>query len=147
MRISLLLSFLFIGLQVMAQKSNINIQSGYAIKGYDAVSYFSGSPKEGSSKHVTVHHGAKFKFASAENMQKFKANPSKYVPAYGGYCAYAMANGKKVSINPKTYELKNGKLYLFYNSLGTNTLEKWKKESPEALRKKADIQWKNISAK
>lgn len=144
MRTSFLFILLLIGSHVFAQKSKTNIQGGYAVKGYDVVSYFSGSPKEGSSKHVTTYKEAKYKFSSAENLQKFKANPTKYLPEYGGYCAYAVAIGKKVSINPKTFELKNGKLYLFYNSFGTNTLEKWNNEGPETLRKKADTEWTKI---
>lgn len=53
-------------------------------------------------------------------------------------------NGKKVSINPKTFEIRDGKLYLFFNSWGTNTLELWQKEGPEKLQQKADENWKKI---
>jgi len=71
-----------------------------------------------------------------------------YVPQYGGYCAYAIAkNGKKVSINPKTFEIRDDKLYLFYNSWGTNTLDMWVKQGPEALQKKADSTWEKIKFK
>ena len=70
----------------------------------------------------------------------------KYTPQYGGYCAYAIAiKSKKVSINPESFEVKDGKLYLFYNAWGTNTLELWKKENKmKGLQIKADKNWEAI---
>jgi len=83
-----------------------------------------------------------FKFASQENLNTFKENPDKFLPQYGGYCAYAIAlKSKKVGINPETFEIRDGKLYLFYNSWGTNTLKLWKKNILKGLQKKADKNW------
>ena len=66
------------------------------------------------------------------------------MPQYGGYCAYAIAkDGKKVGVNPKTFEIRDGKLYLFYNSWGVNTLKKWQEDAIE-FQKKADKNWVDI---
>ena len=63
--------------------------------------------------------GLKFKFSSQKKVLKFKGNRDKYLPQYGGFCAYAIAEkGKKVSVDPETFEMRDGKLYLFYNSWG-----------------------------
>ena len=87
----------------------------------------------------------KYKIASQENLEKFKSNPDKYIPQYGGYCAYAIAiDGEKVDINPNTFEIRDDKLYLFYNSWGINTLKKWEKEDAVKLKKEADSKWKKI---
>lgn len=126
----------------LSQKIDYNLDGKFIAEGYDVVSYFSKTPKEGNSDFVYEYKGAKLKFYSQTNLNKFKANPQKYFPQYGGWCAYAMGiNGKKVSINPKTYEIRDGKLFLFYNSWGTNTLELWLKENPTSLKSKADINW------
>ena len=85
------------------------------------------------------------KFLNLQNLNTFKANPSRFEPQYGGWCAYAMGTkGKKVSINPKTFEIRSGKLYLFYNSWGINTLKSWKEQNPEVLKNKAIMAWKKI---
>ncbi|QTD36538.1 hypothetical protein JL193_10300 [Polaribacter batillariae] len=124
---------------------NYNLDKGYIAEGYDVVSYFDNAPKEGKKDFTTEYDGVKFKFISQENLEKFKKSPKKYVPQYGGYCAYAIGlKGKKVSINPKTFEIRDGKLYLFYNSWGTNTLKLWKKEGAEKLKEKADENWLKI---
>jgi len=131
-----------------AQQIDYNVKGGAVANGYDVVSYFNHAPKKGSKEFATTYEGAKFLFSSEKNLAEFKANPKKYVPQYGGYCAYAVGSySGKVKINPETYEIKNGKLYLFYNALGTNTLERWNKEGAEQLRKKADENWEKIKAK
>ena len=114
----------------------------YVADGYDVVSYFSNKATKGSSDFSATYEGKNYLFVSKENKEKFLKNPSHYVPQYDGWCAYAMAiNGKKVSINPETYEIRDNKLYLFYNYRGTNTLKKWLKEKPNELVNKADENW------
>lgn len=131
-----------------AQKSKYNQKKGYVAQGYDVVAYFDQEVKKGNDDITAVHDGAKFKFSSTSNLEKFKANPDKYVPQYGGWCAYAIGkSGKKVKINPKTYEIRDGKLYLFYNSGSTNTLEIWLKEGAEGLKANADKNWQKILKK
>ncbi|NER14603.1 YHS domain-containing protein [Leptobacterium flavescens] len=141
----LLILFLGVATTAFAQKSHYNTKKGLAVNGYDVVAYFDGTPAKGDKKIVSEYDGVKFSFSSQENLEKFKANPKKYVPQYGGYCAYAVAKtGKKVSINPETYEIRDGKLFLFYNSWGNNTLESWKEEGPDKLKPQADSNWKKI---
>ncbi len=146
-RVILVLS-LIITSSVFSQKTDYNTQKGYIASGYDVVSYFSNKAVKGSAKFIYTFEGASYKFSSKENLERFKSNAAKYVPQYGGYCAYALGtSGEKVTINPKTFEIRDGKLYLFYNSWGTNTLEMWQKEDPEKLQKKADSNWLKIKFK
>ncbi|MCB0739234.1 MAG: hypothetical protein KDC92_17120 [Bacteroidetes bacterium] len=121
-------------------------KKGVLIGGWDVVSYFNNKPVEGISSFKTTHFGTILYFANEENLTKFKNNPAKYFPQYGGWCAYAMGtDGSKVEIDPETYEIRNGKLYLFYNKLLTNTLELWLKEGPEKLAKNGDDYWQKLS--
>lgn len=136
---------LIAGTVLQAQSIDYNTKRGYAANGYDVVSYFEGQPQEGIKEISTEYDGINYKFSSQEHLNEFKADPAKYIPQYGGYCAYAVAvSGKKVSINPETYEIRDGKLYLFYNAGRTNTLELWLNESPNELKVKADSNWEKI---
>ena len=130
----------------LAQQIDYNTKKGFAANGYDVVAYFNNEALEGSKKYTAKHDGVHYKFATQEHLDAFKATPAKFIPQYGGYCAYAIAEkSKKVGINPKTFEIKDGKLYLFYNAWGTNTLDLWKKKSTEEdLQKKADNNWEQI---
>ncbi len=86
------------------------------ISGYDTTTYYSGEePIKGSKKFSTEWNGANWYFANQENLEKFQANPEKYAPQYGGYCAWAIAHDKLVSADPKVYHIENGKLYLNYD--------------------------------
>lgn len=121
-------------------------RSKLAIKGYDPVNYFTeNKAAKGSSKIAYKHKGIVYRFKNAQNLAKFKQNPGKYEPTYGGWCAYAMGLDKpsKVDINPRTFKIIDGKLYLFYNRLGTNTLKLWNKNERN-LKSKADKYWKKI---
>lgn len=136
--------FLFISSVAFSQQ-NFNLKKGYVAQGYDVVEYFNNKPIKGKKKFMTVFEGIKFKFSSAKNVEMFKSNPTKYTPQYGGYCAYAIGkSGEKVSINPKTFEIRDGKLYLFYNAWGVNTLELWGKEGAQELKEKADKNWEKL---
>jgi YHS domain-containing protein len=127
-----------------ARKKSFNIKKEGAIEGYDPVSYFEGKPKEGESNLSYVFKGVRYQFSSASNLSKFKINPEKYEPAYGGWCAYAMGEtGEKVKIDPETFKIIDGKLYLFYNFWGNNTLTDWNKNE-KSLKTKADQNWKKL---
>ncbi len=146
-----ILVILFIGICafVNAQSTNYNTEDGYVANGYDVVSYFNGhKPKKGNTTYQTTYDGAKFRFSSQKNITLFKDNPKKYAPQYGGWCAYAIGStGKKVTIDPQSYEIRNGKLYLFYKTWITDTLKKWISEGPENLRIQADKNWKKLKSK
>ena len=91
-----------------------------------------------------VYAGVTYNFSSAENKEAFKKSPAAYEPQYGGWCAYAMGNdGSKVSIDPETFKIVGGKLYLFYNRFFTNTLKSWNKDEV-TLKKNADTNWQKI---
>ena len=147
---NLVLLFFFVFSQVAfaqsndARKKNFNIKKNIAIDGYDPVSYFDGKPAEGDSKFTFTHKGVTYLFSSGANLNKFKATPDKYEPVYGGWCAYAMGEtGEKVKVDPETYKIIDGKLFLFYNFWTNNTLKDWNKNE-KALKAKADQNWKKI---
>mgnify|MGYP003917741061 CR=1 FL=1 len=121
----------------------INVdKKGFAADGYDVVAYFENNAVEGNKKFQTEFEGVKYKFSSHKNLDLFKTNKKKYAPQYGGWCAYAIgAKNEKVEINPKTFEIREGKLYLFYNSWGINTLKLWNEEGVEKLKAQADKNW------
>ena len=139
------ISFLSVnGQSVDVRQKNFNVKKNVAIEGYDPVSYFSGEPLEGTDKFQFAYKGITYQFVNATNLNKFKSDPSNYEPAYGGWCAYAMGeSGEKVKIDPETYKILDGKLYLFYHFWGNNTLEAWSKNE-KALKAKGDQNWKNI---
>ncbi len=91
----------------------VNTENGSAIKGYDPVAYFTaGKPTPGMAQFTTTYKGATYRFASAENRARFIATPEKFVPQYGGYCAYAIALNKIADIEPDEWAIVNDKLYL-----------------------------------
>ena len=120
-----------------------NLENKVAIQGYDPVGYFTqGKAIKGKKEFTTSYQGVVYKFSSSENKEAFLKNPSKYEPQYGGWCAYAMGSaGEKVEINPETYKIIDGKLYLFYNAYFNNTLKSWNKDQTN-LKTKADNNWK-----
>lgn len=140
---------LFSFTQVLAQseevrKNHFNIKKGIALEGYDPVSYFNGKPSEGKAELKFAHNGVTYLFANPSNLNKFKASPEKYEPAYGGWCAYAMGeSGEKVKIDPETFKILDGRLYLFYNFWGNNTLTDWNKDERN-LKHKGDANWAKI---
>ncbi len=141
---AILVAFLFVSSVAFSQQ-NVNLKKGFIANGYDVVEYFNNKAVKGNKKFITTFDGVKFKFSSAKNVEIFKSNPAKYIPQYGGYCAYAIGKtGEKISINPKTFEIRNGKLYLFYNAWGTNTLDLWVKEGALELKENADKNWEKL---
>lgn len=135
--------FLLVSNVVFFQETDYNTDNGYIAEGYDVVTYFTEKkPLEGSGKFETSINGVKYKFISAANLALFKSNPKKYMPQYGGYCAYAIAAKKtKMDIDAEAYDIRDGKLYLFYNSFFWNKLEDWIEEDTKALQQKGDKNW------
>ncbi len=124
---------------------NFNLEKGLAIQGYDPVAYFSdGKAIEGKQDISYEVSGVVYRFVTTKHKEMFVANPEKYEPKYGGWCAYAMgASGKKVEIDPETFKILDGKLYLFYNAYFNNTLKKWN-EDEKKLHDKADTNWNKL---
>lgn len=115
---------------------------GLAIKGYDPVAFFKdGMPIEGSKEFELTWKEAKWRFASAENRNLFEADPEQYAPQYGGYCAWAVAQGSTASVDPKNaWEIVEGKLFLNFNK---EIQEKWAKDIPGNIAK-ADANWPGV---
>jgi YHS domain-containing protein len=91
----------------------VNAEEGIGLKGYDPVAYFTnGVPTNGLEQYSFAWKGVTYRFASAENLDRFKADPAKYLPQYGGYCAYAMSLDRIADIDPSRWAIVNGKLYL-----------------------------------
>jgi hypothetical protein len=111
-----------------------------AIQGYDTVSYHRGDPAAGSDQITSKWQDITYRFASAENRALFAADPMKYAPAYGGWCATAMADGDKVVIDPKNYKVTDGRLFLFYKGIWGNAIKDWNKDEA-GLTVKADSSW------
>ena len=99
-----------------------------AIRGYDPVAYFKqGKPTRGQAEFSTEWQGATYRFANADNLAAFEADPTAYAPQYGGYCAYAVSQGYTASIDPKAWKIVDGKLYLNYSS---SVQKLWNKDIP-----------------
>jgi len=133
-----------------ANAQNVNTdENKLANKGYDLVNYFNAnSAEKGSIEFSTTNEGAIYYFVNAENLKSFKENPSKYLPQYDGYCAFAVAKmNKKVPVNPETFRIDDGKLYLFYNDFWEgkpfNTIVPWLNNESD-MEKMASTNWKTL---
>ncbi len=109
--------------------------------GYDVVSYFEADePTKGSADYSTRHLGATWRFASAENLARFQSNPERYLPAYGGYCAWAVSQGYLAKGDPKHWNIRQDRLYLNYNQ---SVQDRWLK-SPDEFIQQADANWPRV---
>lgn len=115
-----------------------------AVSGHDPVAYFTqGRPVKGDARFTTRWNGAQWRFASAENLAAFRANPARYAPQYHGYCAWAVAQGYTASADPTVWRIVDGKRYLNYSrSVGQN----WERDIPGHIRK-ANANWPAVLAK
>lgn len=123
----------------MSQLQNLNEQ-GLALQGYDPVSYATSEPTTGDVTITSNYDGAIYQFVNADNKAKFDADPQRYIPQYGGFCAVAVSEGKTFPIDPQTYTIKDDKLYLFYNGKLGNTKLQWE-EDPQTRQANADEHW------
>lgn len=146
----LLVSFLVFTLTALANPpvEHLNLSDSEGLSGFDPVSYRGEVPVKGKEEWTFEYNGALYRFANKANKEIFKVNPSKYLPAYGGWCAYAMLDGDKVEVDPMSYKLIDGKLYLFYNGFWGDTLKRWNKKlaksSEASLVSKADKHWMEL---
>lgn len=101
------------------------------LAGHDTVAYFSeGKPVLGKAEYTAVHQGAIYRFSSAANRDTFRADPGRYAPQYGGFCAYGLTFGKKFGVDGKAFEIVDGKLYVNKNQ---DVYKAWKEDVPKHL--------------
>jgi YHS domain-containing protein len=138
---------LFSALPVFAQPNvkMYNLEGGIALEGYDPVGYFTlGKAVKGRKEFSYFYDGVTYYFASGLDRENFRLSPVQYMPQYGGWCAYAMGHdGTKVEVDPKTFKIMSGKLYLFYNRFFNNTLNSWNQDETK-LHAQADANWQKI---
>jgi YHS domain-containing protein len=142
----LLTVFALTTLAQSSKNSQLNLDNHrLALDGYDPVAYFTlHKAVKGKSSITVENEGAVYQFSTKENKDLFVASPASYKPQYGGWCAYAMgAKGEKVEVDPETFKLLDGKLYLFYNRFFNNTLDSWNENEVE-LKMKADKNWSKL---
>jgi YHS domain-containing protein len=114
------------------------------ISGYDPVAYFTeGEAVRGSGMYVSVFEGVTYAFESKKNKEVFDADPEKYTPEYGGYCAFGVAGGYKIVSDPEVWKIVDGKLYLNVNR---NVQRRWEKDIPGNIES-ADANWIEIKDK
>lgn len=148
---SLIFSFIvFVNFTVYAQKDNLSTahfnlsKKNVAVNGYDPVSYFDNQPLKGKSSINFKVEGVLYYFNNESNKNRFIKSSSKFIPQYGGWCAFAMGKkGEMMEVDPKTFKIENGKLYLFYDSFFSNPLEEWNNDEV-VLMKQADNNWNKI---
>ena len=143
--IVLLLSVTTFAQSTSKRLEHFNLEKKVAIQGYDPVAYFKQSKAIKGKKEIAIaYEGVIYQFSTTTNKEAFLKNPTAFEPQYGGWCAFAMGSyGEKVEINPETFKILDGKLYLFYNAYFNNTLKSWNKDE-SSLKKKADATWKKV---
>ncbi|MEM9174016.1 MAG: YHS domain-containing (seleno)protein [Myxococcota bacterium] len=129
-----------------AARAHYDLDGGLAIDGYDPVAYFTeGRATRGDAQYEVRFQGATYRFASAANRDAFDADPDRYRPAYGGWCAYAMSSGGQTSPDPTNFIIDDdGRLFLFYKNFLVDTKDRWEAGDPEALENDADRNWAGI---
>ena len=134
---------LTLGTKAFAASPQIYAENGIAIDGSDAVAYFDGQgPVPGSSDHSLMWNGAQWLFSSADNLAAFTADPEAFAPQYGGYCAWAAAQGYVAPTHPNAWTIYEGKLYLNANR---RIRSRFEKDIPGFIQS-ADDNWPGILA-
>ncbi|AMJ60400.1 YHS domain-containing (seleno)protein [Bosea sp. PAMC 26642] len=122
--------------------NTLGSSDGVAIRGYDPVAYFrDGGPRPGKAEFSVRHGGAVWRFASAEHKALFEADPARYLPAYGGFCAYGTSRGYLVKIDPEAWSIVDGRLYLNYDRAVQKT---WSAKTSVYINQ-ADAKWPSLA--
>ena len=121
-------------------KPTFSDNAGIAIGGYDPVAYFSGTATVGNASITATHDGATYRFANEANRDAFSADPEKYAPEYGGYCATAMSEGTIFESDPTNFKVADGRVFLFYRGEDGDTLPEWNADE-DNRRTAADKHW------
>jgi len=144
MKLITLLSFLLVTSLAFAGYDTETDKNGIILNGFDAVGYVTESKALPGDPNITFEHNeAIYQFASEENRKLFEADPEKYVPQYGGFCAFAMSFGKKVTVNGEAFHIKDDKTYVNKN---LKIYKRWKKDVPGNIAK-ADVKWPEVEFK
>ena len=135
--------------EALRKKSWLLGDEGLALQGYDPLSYFDAKgPVKGDKKHASTFRGVTYWFSTDENRKKFDAEPQKWEPPYGGWCAFAVIDGEKVEVDPTNFEVIDGKVYLFYKGFWGDAKSKWDKlvkgDSAPKIVAKADAGWQKL---
>lgn len=137
----LILTLIIAFVSTIGNAQNQYLKNGVAIQGYDPVAYFESSKAiQGKSEINTEYKKATYFFSNAKNKELFLKNPEKYVPQYGGYCAYGVSEDHLSPTDPQAFTIVDDKLYLNYN---LKVKELWSKERDERIRK-ANDNWKKL---
>jgi len=128
-----------------ARIKHYNLDKKVALSGFDPVTYFVNKPIKGKKEFTHTYKGVIYYFISEKSKNVFVTSPEKFEPQYGGWCAYALAKEEPVLMeaNPKTFKIKDGKLYMFYDKYGINKLNTWN-EDEENYKKIATKNWEKI---
>ena len=124
-----------------SKPAEVYLVDGKAANGYDVVAYFEASmPVKGSDEFSTNWNGATWLFSSEQNLERFKGEPERYAPQYGGYCAFGTADGHKAPTQPDAWTIVDDTLYLNYNK---DVKVQWLKDSPAYIQK-ANQNWPQV---
>lgn len=116
-------------------------EDGVAMRGFDPVAYFvDGRPAKGDPAFRLMHEGAEWRFASVANRDAFAADPARYAPQYGGWCAWAVAQGYTAAIDPDAWRVVDGRLYLNYSR---SVQRRWERDIPGHIAA-ADVNWPRL---
>ena len=120
--------------------------SGVALDGYDAVSYLDAKKAvRGTPAYVATHNGVTYQFASAANRRAFDRDPARYLPAYGGWCAFGMAVEQKFPVDPTAFKIVDGRLLLFLRNKNIDALKLWNGNDEKAQLAKANAHWAKLT--
>lgn len=120
--------------------------SGIALEGYCPVAYFAvNKPVRGKPEYASTHNGVTYYFVSADAQQAFDAEPEKFLPAYGGWCAFGMAVQDKFPVDPRNFKIVDGKLLLFLKNKNVDALKLWNQDDDQDNLSKADAHWQKVS--
>jgi len=132
------------GEMALAAEANTKGKEHLGIKGFDPVAYFTGDHAVKGLKELTSEYqGITYRFSTETNRDVFVKDPAKYTPAYGGWCASAMAFGRKVDIDPESYIVEDGRLFLFYLGFRGDAKKDWLKNQPK-WKSDADSEWHKV---
>lgn len=121
---------------------SVNHKSGVALDGWDPVAWFTeGRPRRGSTAFRAEHAGVTWHFASAAHLARFQADPDAHMPRYGGFCAFGVARGYKVDIDPEAWHIRDGVLYLNYDR---GVQRQWQRDIPGNIAR-AEANWPRLA--